>query len=88
MYKETKALLENTIFEARIKDNKIITYKISPIEGYKLHEISLDTPVIDKETGFPTEETTLGYTTAYVTTEGVYDFEKNEREIYAVKVGM
>lgn len=85
MYVKVDALLDNTIFEARMKNNEVFFYKISPAPGYKLHEITLDEPVFDEETGMPTEEIKPGYTTAYVTTEASYDFITNDREIYAVK---
>ena len=82
MYKPTEAKLENTIFETMEKDGKIIAYIIRPAEGYKLHEITLDEPIFDEETG----EVKLGFTTAYVTAGGNYDFVKNERQIYAVAI--
>lgn len=85
MYIETEALLDNTIFEARIKNGNIISYRISPVDGYKLHEITLDEPVFDEETGEPTEQTIPGYTKAFVTAGANYDFNVNDREIYAVK---
>lgn len=86
MYKNIEALLENTKFEARLnKDGKIISYRISPIEGYKLHEITLDKMVVDEDTGEETGEIERGYTTSYVTAGGSYDFQINNREIYAIK---
>ena len=86
MYKEIEALIENTKFEARVdKNENIISYRISPIEGYKLHEITLDEEIMDKETLLPTGEVKKGYTRAFVTAGPNYDFEKNEREIYAVR---
>ena len=84
MYKPIESKIENTIFEAREKDGKIISYRISPIEGYKLHEVTLDEPVFDEETGEETGEVKLGFTTAYVTAGGNYDFVKNERQIYSI----
>ena len=84
MYKQIEAKLENTIFEAREMDGKITSYIIRPCEGYKLHEITLDEPVINEETHEETGEKKLGFTRAYVTASGSYDFEKNERQIYAV----
>lgn len=83
MYKEIKPLFDNTLSEAREKTGEIVSYRIRPIEGYKLHEISLDENVIDDE-GNETGETRKGFTTSYVTAGANYDFEKNEREIYAV----
>lgn len=84
MYREIEPLIGNTICEAREKDGKVISYLIRPVEGYKLHEITLDEKVID-ENGNETGEVILGYTEAYVTAGADYDFEKNEREIYVVK---
>ena len=86
MYKEIEPLIPNTICEAREVDGKVMSYRISPVEGYKLHEITLDEPVIDEETHEETGEKKLGFTKAYVTAGGNYDFVKNERQIYAVKV--
>lgn len=85
MYKQIEAKLENTIFEAREMDGKITSYVIRPQEGYKLHEITLDEPVFDEETMQETGKKKLGFTTEFVTAGANYDFEKNPREIYAVK---
>ena len=86
MYKTIEPIIENTIFEARIDENdEIISYRISPIEGYKLHEITLDEEVVDEETLESTGEIKKGFTTSYVTAGVNYDFEKNEREIYAIE---
>lgn len=84
MYKEIEPLIPNTICEAREQDGKITSYRIRPIDGYKLHEITLDEPVINEETHEETGEKKLGFTKAYVTASGSYDFEKNKRQIYAV----
>lgn len=84
MYKQIEAKLENTIFEAREMDGKIFSYIIRPQEGYKLHEITLDEPVINEETHEETGKKKLGFTKAYVTASESYDFDKNPREIYAV----
>ncbi len=85
MYKEIEAKLENTIFEARKENGEIMSYRIRPAEGYKLHEITLDEMVVD-ENGNETGEKKLGFTTSYVTAGAGYDFEKNPREIYVVEV--
>ena len=80
MYKRIKTKIEHATTKARLDaDENILSYRISPNEGYKLHEITLDEK--NDETG----EVILGYTNAYVTAGADYDFEKNEREIYAVK---
>ena len=86
MYKSIEALLENTKFDARLNnDGKILSYRISPIEGYKLHEITLDKLVVDEETFEETGEIERGYTTSYVTAGSSYAFQINNREIYAIK---
>ena len=84
MYKEIEPLIPNTICEAREVDGKISSYRISPAEGYKLHEITLDEPIINEETHEETGEIKLGFTKAYVTAGANYDFDLNDREIYAV----
>ncbi|MBQ8765121.1 MAG: hypothetical protein IJZ12_04285 [Clostridia bacterium] len=80
MYRKVKAKLENTIFEAREENGRILSYRISPAEGYKLHEITLDECV--NEIG----EIKPGFTKSYITAGAGYDFEKNERQIYAEEV--
>jgi hypothetical protein len=83
MYKEIEPLIPNTICEV-FEDNEKASYiRIRPTEGYKLHEITLDEPVFDEETMAETGKKKLGFTKAYVTASGSYDFDKNEREIYA-----
>ena len=84
MYKTIESKFDNTIFEARTDENgEIISYRISPADGYKLHEISLDEEVVDEETLEPTGKVNLRFTKSYVTAGANYDFEKNERQIYA-----
>ncbi len=85
MYKEIEPIIENTICEAREENGEILSYRIRPAEGYKLHEITLDEPVVDEETHEETGEIKLGFTKSYVTAGVRYDFVKNEREIYAEK---
>ena len=84
MYKKIEPLLDNTICETREKGGKVISYRIRPVEGYKLHEVTLDEIVTD-ESGAETGEVKKGYTTSYITAGANYNFEKNEREIYAVR---
>lgn len=81
-------VIENTIIE-EIKDKttgEVKSYKITPVQGYVLHEKSRDEIVLD-EGGNETGEIKKGYTAGVVTAMANYDFEKNEREIYAVKGG-
>ena len=51
-----------------------------------IHEITLDEAVIDEETLKETGEIRKGFTTSYVTAGADYDFEQNERQIYATEV--
>lgn len=82
MFVKIDELIKNTTCEARTDTNgKILSYRIRPNEGYKLHEITLDRNIGDEETG----EKELGFTTEYVTAGANYDFKENPREIYAVK---
>ena len=82
MYREIETKLKNAVFEARTdKSGNVISYRISPEKGYKLHEITLDEFV--EETG----KTILGFTVSYITAGANYNFEKNPRQIYAVKKG-
>lgn len=86
MFKEIYPKIPNTIFEAyRNEANETLWYRISPEKGYKLHEITLDELVVD-EFGNETGEKKLGFTTSYATAGADYNFDKNEREIYAVEV--
>lgn len=80
MFKRVKTKIEYATTEAYTDENgNILWYRITPNEGYKLHEITLDE--VENETSEPK----LGFTTSYVTAGVNYDFEKNVREIYAVK---
>lgn len=84
MYKEIEPLIENTLCEAREKNGVVVSYRIRPAEGYKLHEVTLDEKVTD-ENGNETGEIRPGYTESYITAGAGYDFVINERQIYAVE---
>ncbi len=78
--------IKNAIIE-EVKDKKtgkVKSYRIYPKKGYKLHEKSRD-EVLPDETGNVNGEIKLGYTSEVVTAMANYDFEKNERELYAVR---
>lgn len=85
MYKKIDPLAENTACEAREVDGKVISYRIRPVDGFKLHETTLDERVIDEETGNETGEIKKGFTKSYITAGVGYDFKINEREIYAIE---
>lgn len=59
-------------------------YRITPNEGYVLHDKSYDEEVIDPATMLPTGEIKLGYRTYPATCAASYDFVSNTREFYAV----
>ena len=86
MYKDIETLIENTIMQERVNEKgETVSYTILPTNGYKLHEKSRDEIVVD-EYGNETGEIIKGYTSGLVTVLANYDFEKNIREIYAVKI--
>jgi len=85
MYKDIETLIDNTVMQKRVNEKgKTVNYTILPVKGYLLHEKSRDEAIFD-ENGNETGEIKLGYTSGIVTVLANYDFEKNEREIYAVK---
>ena len=81
MYK----LIDNIICEAKEIDGVIVYYKARPAEGYKLHEKGLDMPLFD-EKGNETGKIQCGYTTVFTTVGANYDWQKNERKIYAIPI--
>lgn len=84
MYKRIKTKIEHTTFEARTDDNgNILSFRISPNEGYKLHEVTLDEIVTD-ESGNETSEIKQGFTKSYITAGANYDFVKNDRQIFSI----
>ena len=85
MYKDIEPIIKNTVMKERYNDNgDKVNYIISPQKGYLLHEKSRDEAIFD-ENGVDTGEIKKGYTSGIVTVLANYDFDKNEREIYAVK---
>lgn len=86
MYKEIKPLIANTICEAREVDGNIVSYRIQPADGYKIHEKSLDTPIMNEETFEETGKIKCGYTTVSTTIGANYDWDKNESRIYAIPI--
>ena len=85
MYKEITSIIENTVMQERYNDNgELINYVISPMEGYLLHEKSRDEMVVDEQ-GNDTGEIKKGFTSGIITVLVNYDFDINNREIYAVK---
>lgn len=85
MYKDIETLIENTVTKERYNESgEKVNYIISPADGYLLHEKSRDEAIFDGN-GIATGEIKKGYTSGIVTVLANYDFEKNEREIYAIE---
>lgn len=78
MFVDVETKIENTSMQ--VYDNK--AYWIKPNEGYKLHAKEFDSETENPETGEITKE--IRFTTGIVTCGAKYDFEKNEREFYAI----
>ena len=70
--------IENIIPKIPKKITKASVERLKKLTPKKLYEKA---EYVDIETG----EIKLGYTSGVITTGADYDFEKNEREIYAVK---
>ena len=85
MYKDTEPIIKNTAMKERYNESgEKINYILSPAQGYLLHEKSRDEAMFD-ENGNNMGEIKKGYTSGIVTVLANYDFDKNEREIYAVE---
>ena len=80
-------VFENTIMKAYYDnedENVLRYYDIAPVEGYILHDNTLDVPEIDEGSFEKTGNIILGYTPSSISVSARYDFETNPREIYAV----
>ena len=77
------SLIENTVMQLALRDGTPSTYRITPIEGYVLHDKAYDYPLFDEE-GNETGEIALGYRTSTAGCAATYDFETNPREFYTV----
>lgn len=75
-------LIENTNMQLRVRDGVPFTYRISPVEGYVLHDTARDWDVTDPYTGEVTHY--LGYGRGTSTYPASYDFTANPREFFAV----
>lgn len=85
-YVETESCYENTaMLEIRNKDNVLMGYDIAPVEGYVLHNSSLDQYEYDLETDKQKELIAHGYSYGSCSVNPDYDFDENPEEIYAIK---
>lgn len=67
-------LIPNTTMVKRFLDGVLKVYKITPSEGYVLHDNRSDEEVLDLTTGEPTGEIIYRYATGTITVAASYDF--------------
>jgi hypothetical protein len=77
-------LIPNTVMQKRLRDGVDYQYRISPAEGYVLHDNVLDSYEDYTEDGEGVGEPILGFTPATSTCAANYDFVANPRQFYAV----
>lgn len=78
------SLIENTTMVKGLVDGVHNNYRITPFDGYVLHDNARDMPEYDPVTMMPTGNVVLGYTRGAASCRYNYDFEANPREFYAV----
>lgn len=81
----TETLLENTTMQLGVDSvtGQQKKYRITPNNGYVLHDKSYDIPVFDEITGEETGEVILGYRTSTASCT-IAQFNSNFYEFYAV----
>ena len=86
MYVDVTPYYENTRQQAYYNNttNELRFYEIAPVDGYVLHDQTLDTPEFDEELMEETGNILPGYTPGSITVPHNYNFEANPRQIYAV----
>lgn len=67
-------LVPNTTMVKRFLDGVLKVYKITPAEGYVLHDSRSDEEVLDPATGEPTGEIIYRYATGTISVAASYDF--------------
>ena len=72
-------LIANTAMQRMLKDGVFKVYRITPNEGYVLHDKDLDFTTPED-----LENPVQGYTTGTCTCAAWYDFAANPREFFAV----
>lgn len=86
----TPPIIANTIMKKRLYDGVFKQYTIKPIEGYVLHDNTLDYQTADPETGEPlfdengNELITQGFASGEKTCAATYNFVTNPREFFTV----
>jgi hypothetical protein len=75
-YKDVEAKIPNTTMKVRLLNGKERTYCIAPVDGYVIHDNTLDTVDIDEKTQ---EETViLGFRNDEASVSVKYDFTTTE----------
>ena len=73
-------IIENTTMTKYVNSaGRELAYCITPIEGYVIHDNTLDFPEDGSDVA-----NILGYTTAQISVHISYDFATNPRELYTV----
>lgn len=81
----TQTLIPNTTMHKHYNTNNVFTgYKITPNDGYVLHDKQYDQYEDYDENGEPIGNPILGYRTSTASCAANYDFTANPREFYAV----
>lgn len=78
------SLISNTTMLKSIVDGELRSYRITPIDGYVMHDKMMDVEVLDEITHEPTGEVLTGYRASTAGVGYNYDFVANPREFYAV----
>lgn len=76
-------LIVNTTMEKGLNDGIHKIYRITPNEGYVMHDKTYDDVVLDEETG-DLITVGLGYRRSTASVSANYDFAANPREFYTV----
>ena len=80
----TPSPVENATVVKALRDGVHRTYRITPNEGYVMHDKEFDHEEYDDETGEPTGNILLGFRTSMASVAASYDFVANPREFYCV----
>ena len=84
-YISVEPIIENTTMQRYVNNNGVaLTYVISPIEGYVLHDNRKDWYEEYDEEGNPIGEPILGYGRGSVSVPISYDFDANPYNLYTV----
>lgn len=84
---ETQTRFKNTkMIEIQNNANETVAYDISPLDGYALHNVSLDIYELDPENKNKYKFVSRRYSISSCSVGVDYDFDVNPDEIYAKKI--